>query len=281
MRELLKGITTDEFRVIAIGGLRRWAQADSARLKQVEWSVHGHFGSALVPALAERVGKPADEEFVHRLKEWFLACQGDQDMQPWTDFIAWFSRVGFALPTYRSGGQANGYPDAMRLTSVGRRFLERTDGDHPYLPGFVDRVVARCPGLPEEVTVLLADAQACAENQLGRPAVVLAGVGYEAAAEAAIERLEQSAKIRPITKVKAAQRIAAMKANIPDLFKGAADPEGRFRAEAAWDFADRLRERRNHASHPKAYPDFSDLDEVHEYLLSAGRHLPGLWSVVP
>ena len=73
-----------------------------------------------------------------------------------------------------------------------------------------------------------------------------------------------------------AQQITEVKKVIPSLFT---DLDERFRALSAWDFADHLRERRNDASHPTGGPDFSDLAEIEELLLSAARHLPALWSV--
>jgi hypothetical protein len=166
-----------------------------------------------------------------------------------------------------------GYPTAYRITSVGAQFLD-LDEDHPLLPDFVERVVARCPDLPDEVAVHLSDAHSCVEHGLGRPAVVLAGLAYEAAEDAIIDHLGNRVSVK--SGAGAAARIAAVRKAIPTLMP---DLEERGRADAAWDFADRLRERRNNGSHPRSYPDFSDLSEVHELLLSAGRHLPGLWSV--
>jgi hypothetical protein len=170
-----------------------------------------------------------------------------------------------------------GYAGAYRLTTAGERFFDTT-GDQPSLPGFVERVKQRCEGLPDESLVHLSDAGECLDHGLGRPAVVLTGLAYEAAENAAIEHLEMNRGLFLKKGAKAAERIAATVKLIPQLFDG--DPERVGRALAAWDFADRLRERRNHASHPKAYPDFSDLAEIHEFIVSAGRHLPGLWSVV-
>jgi len=77
-------------------------------------------------------------------------------------------------------------------------------------------------------------------------------------------------------------KIKAVRKAIPDLLGSPANPteaESLGASEDAWDFANRLRARRNQGSHPGAYPDFADLAEVHEWLISAGRHLPGLWSV--
>jgi len=51
------------------------------------------------------------------------------------------------------------------------------------------------------------------------------------------------------------------------------------RALAAWDCADRLRDRRNQARSPACIPTSTTPARSTSGLLSAGRHLPGLWSV--
>ncbi len=55
--------------------------------------------------------------------------------------------------------------------------------------------------------------------------------------------------------------------------------DDRHRAEQAYDFANTLRLRRNDAAHTRPRYDFEHLGETEEYLVSAGRHLPGLWSL--
>jgi hypothetical protein len=267
---LLDGLTSDDLRVVAVEALRSWRRSSPS---SVEFSMHGDFGRALVPLLAAKNGVPADPQFV---KEPFLYQQAEPWMRAVADFTSWIVRAGLAIPLYRGQGRENGYASSYRLTTAGERILDAT-GDHPFLPGFLERIGQRCAGLPDEVFAHLVDAQACLDHGLGRPAVVLTGLAYEAAENAAIEHLEKNRGLLLKKGAKAAERIAATTKLIPNLFGG--DPERAGRALAAWDFADRLRERRNHASHPKAYPDFSDLAEIHEFIVSAGRHLPGLWSV--
>ena len=108
---------------------------------------------------------------------------------------------------------------------------------------------------------------------------MLAGLAYEVAIDDVVDHL--GSKL-PLKKgAKAAEKIAAVRQAIPTLLGPPSNPTEAERlgaAEAAWDFADRLRARRNQGSHPGAYPDFADLSEVREWLVSAGRHLPGLWS---
>jgi len=145
----------------------------------------------------------------------------------------------------------------------GRAFLDSAE-DHLCLPGFVERVSARCEDLPDEVAAHLVDAQSGLDHGLGRPAVSLTGLAYEATEDAAIEYLEKNRGFVPPKNGRAAATIAEVLKFIPRLFGGDREKEGR--ATMAWDFADRLRDRRNQASHPRNYPNFSDLSEVHEFL---------------
>lgn len=267
VRDLLAGLTGNDVRALAMEALRRWRRTS----RELEFSIHGDLGRALVPLLTERRGTPATPDLIHRLKEPFLSAQGEAWMQLMVDFLAWTVRAGLTFPLY----DATGYPSRYRLTAAGGRMLEGTD-DHPLLPGFLDRIVKRCPGLPDEVSVHLVDARACLEHGLGRPAISLMGLAYEVAEDGALDYLVDAGKLRVRNGARVAEKIAAVKVALPTLLT---DLEHRGAAAAAWDFADHLRARRNHASHPKAYPDFSDLTEVHEFIVSAGRHLPGLWSV--
>jgi hypothetical protein len=265
---LLAAITVDELRALGIDALRRWHKQSPTSMA---FDVHGEFAASFLPALGERTGISVQP----RAREMFRIGQSDPGMQPLIDFLAWIVGSGLAIPLHNADPNIGGYATRYRLTSAGSLLLD-ADQDHPVLPGFVGRVVARCKDLPDEVAVHLADAQTCVENRLGRPAVVLAGLAYEAAEDAAIAHLEAEGKLNLRKNAKAAEKIAEVKRVIPSLFT---DIESRSRADAAWGFADQLRARRNDGSHPRAFPDFSDLSEVHELLLSAGRYLPGLWSV--
>jgi hypothetical protein len=55
------------------------------------------------------------------------------------------------------------------------------------------------------------------------------------------------------------------------------DREHQFAADAACDFADQLRRRRNDGVHTTPTYGFEDREEAEEFLVSAGRHLPHLW----
>jgi hypothetical protein len=268
-KELLDGISTEQFRAFGIEALRRWRKTANS----THFNFRDHFLRQVVPLLTKdrTVKEPsmvADALWKQISQRW---------AQPLVDFSAWLVGAGLAI-ALRYDGSGSEYAPGFRLTTAGEGLLIATD-DHPLLPEFVERVVVRCPGLPEEVGAHLVDARACVDRGLGRPAVSLLGLAFEAAEDAAIEYLERNTGFQPPKNAKAKQRIAAVVKHIPKLFPGDSDRDKESRAIAAWDFADRLRDRRNQASHPRNFPDFSDLTEVHEFIVSAGRHLPGLWSV--
>jgi hypothetical protein len=267
-KDLINGLTTDEVRSLAIEALRRWRRASPGRN---DFSMHGDLGRALVPLLAERKGVTVDAQMIEAVKEPFLSEQGQPWMQEVVEFISWLVGARLVFPLYHQSG----YPLRYRLTQAGIRLLDSND-DHPVLPGFLERLQKRCLGLVDEVMVHLIDARDCLDHGLARPAVALIGVAYECAEDEVIEHLESEGKLVIPKNAKTAVKIAAVRNAIPVLFP---DLEKRGAALAAWDFADRLRDRRNQASHPRALYDFGDISEVHELLLSAGRHLPGLWSV--
>ena len=269
-KELLAGLTFDEVRAVVIEALRR-ARRD--RPSELQFQMNDGIGRNLVLVLSERRGNnAAGFNFQQSVKETFLSQQSEPWMQSVLGSMWWLVRAGLAIPVYH----APGYPVRYHMTDAGLRFLDDNE-DHPCLPAFVERLTSRCKDLPDEVVAHLVDARTCLDHGLGRPAVSLSGLAYEAAADAAIEYLEKNRGFVPPKNGKAAARIADVMKFIPVLFGGDREKEGR--AIAAWDFADRLRDRRNQASHPRNYPDFSDLSEVHEFLQSAGRHLPGFWSV--
>jgi hypothetical protein len=71
----------------------------------------------------------------------------------------------------------------------GRLLLDSAD-DHPLASGFLNRLRARHPEVPDALMVLLEDAQACLDVSLYRPAVVLLGLAYETAVEGVLLDLE-------------------------------------------------------------------------------------------
>ncbi len=115
-----------------------------------------------------------------------------------------------------------------------------------------------------------------------RPAIVLMGVAYEVAVEAVVETLvARNVLDAAVAEKKAAARISAVKAKIDTVLPSSTvqERDDRFAAHAAYDFADALRRRRNDASHTAPTYGFDDRAETEEFLVSAGRHLPSLWSV--
>jgi hypothetical protein len=269
-RELLDGLRTKDLRALAVEALRRWRKDGPGQ--KLEFTMNGDLGRSLVPLLAERKGIRAAPN-PDTVAERFLDRQVDPWMQPVVDLTAWLVTSGLAIPLQHTDLSLAGYTARYRLTAAGQTLLE-SEGDHPALPGFVERAAKGCPSLPMETTVHLTDAQTCLDYGLGRPAIALTGLGYEVAIDALVDHLDN--RITLGKRPNARDKIAAVRKAIPGLI---ADPEARSRAERAWGFADQLRERRNQASHPGSHPDFTDLGEVHEWLLSAGRELPGLWSV--
>ena len=79
-----------------------------------------------------------------------------------------------------------------------------------------------------------------------------------------------------------ARRIERIKELIRDAAKVKVvlpDVDDRTAALAAYDFADLLRIRGNEAAHTRPAYDFEHAGETEEFLVSAGRHLPGIWSL--
>jgi hypothetical protein len=275
VKELLDGVSDAEVHALCVQALRTWL---GKRPSEGQFAMHGELGREVIPLLvAHRNRPPADPESVNHWKEPFISEQ----MQPWfasvTDFLSWFIRAGFGDPV--SWDKQNVI--TVRLTQLGIRFLQATE-EHPLLPRFVDRVHARCPGLPSEVTALLVDAQACMERMLLRPAIVLMGVAYEMAIEAVADVLvTKSFLAASVLDQNAARRIASIRGVVDTVLPGATAQErdDRFAVARAYQFADDLRRRRNDASHTTPRYGFDDLSEAQEFLVSAGRQLPLIWSL--
>jgi hypothetical protein len=276
VRELLEGVSDAEVHALCVQALRIWRGKHRA---EGQWSMHGALGQEVVPLVVEHKGRPpVDFETCNRWKEPFISDQP----QPWftgvSDFVSWFARAGFGDPI--SWDKHNVI--TVRLTRLGMGFLDATE-HHPLLPGFVDRVLARCPGLPNEVTALLADAQACMERVLLRPAIVLMGVGYEVAIESVADALvAKKALSANVLDQNAAKRISSVRSVIDTVLPGGTSQQkdDRFAVTRAYQFADDLRRRRNDASHTAPRYGFDDLAEAQELLVSAGRQLPLIWSLV-
>ena len=274
VQRLLDGLSDVEVRELCISALRRGYQA-KRQPPEHQFQIHGHLGMELLPILADRQGIDLKGQ-ANVLKETFL----DSFTQPWMsgvfEFIAWFVRVGLAWPL---GAGTNPTPVNFQLTRAGVRLLERDD-DHPLLPRFLERVVLRCPGLPDPVVGLLKQSAACLEHGLTQPAISLMGVAYETAVEEVVSALVKK-NVLPATVegMVAARRIVKVKEKIDAVMPATTKQENddRYAVHDAYDFASQLRRRRNDASHTTPKYDFEDRQEAEEFLVSAGRHLPNLW----
>ena len=296
MMVLLENVSHNEIRALGIESLRRWRRREPPqkgepidRYTGTVFQMHGDLGLEMVKLLAERKG--GSHVDANALKEPF---QDDEAMfREWmggvAEFIWWLARSGIAVEhTYGdksnnpSRYQARVFPTSMRLTARGVRLLDGSDDD-PLLPGFLDRIKLRCPELPDGAMALLVDAHACLDRSLLRPAVVLMGVAYELVIEEVVHRLEPKGLVKEKTidaeagvRLKRIRELFRTDEKIKHVFP---DRDDRRRAEAAYDFADVLRLRRNEAAHTRPAYDFEHAGEVEEFLVSAGRHLPALWSL--
>jgi hypothetical protein len=272
IQRLLNGLEGPTVRELCIDALRDWHRRVP---QETVVSMHGVLGWELVPRLLERANETASFEERNQLKEPFIDAQHETWMFGVSEFIWWFIRAGFAVPlTFVNHNLID-----MRLTRQGLGFLGQTE-DHPLLPGFVGRVRDRCRGIPDETIALLLDANDCLASSLRRPAVVMLGVAYEAAVEAVVASLVNHQILQPpALDLGAARRIAAVRGVIDNVMPDATPQErdDRFATHRAYNFADDLRQRRNHASHTDPRYGFIDRQEVEELLVGAGRNLPPLW----
>ena len=107
-----------------------------------------------------------------------MECIGEPWMTGVAEFVFWLVNIG-AVCALTSNKQ---YPFNFRITRAGVRLLQR-DGDHPLLPGYVERLKSRCPGLPDGVLALLVDSTACTDRALNRASIMLLDVAYELSVE--------------------------------------------------------------------------------------------------
>jgi len=273
VEKLLHGLSEAEVRELSVEALRN--ALAGKRLMGDLFQMHGHLGRGVIPLIAARKNvRLQGEAHVNALAETFIDAMDQPWMSPVFEFMCWFVEAGLAWPL---GSPVNGTPITLRLTRRGLRFLELRE-DHPLLPGFLDRVVARCPGLSAAVTSLLSQSRDCLDHGLVQAALSLMGVAFETAVEEVADVLVARNKLSNVPG-KAAARISAVKTEIDKILPDGTPQErdDRFAAHAAYDFAHQLRRRRNDASHTKPKYGFEDSSEAEELLVSAGRHLPNLW----
>lgn len=273
VQELLKDRSDTAIRELGVAALRRWrAQGPAERAV----TMHGGLGLNMVELLAASKVVSVD---ALACKEVFLAGQQLDFMAPVMDFVWWLFRAGLARPgVYQPPGV--GMAPALGtffMTAKGLRLLD-AQGDHPMLPGFIARLKSRHPETPESVLAPLEDAQACLNHALLRPAVVLLGVALEAAVESVLLVLATRGlgEEKAGRKAEAGERVGKLKRLLGKLDLR---PEERRLREAAIDFADHLRLRRNDGAHTTPQWPFDQVGEVEELLVSAGRHLPHLLAI--
>jgi hypothetical protein len=176
VQSLLANRSAREIRAICVEALRRWRQAEGRDLRVAQ--MHGALGLYAVKLMLEDRPNPSVNPIV--AKEVFLVGQTLTIMAPVMDFVWWMIRAGLAWPELfpisqgAIGHQPGNQLVSLHLTDDGLRFLDSAD-DHPLAPGFLKRLRARHPEVPDSVMVLLEDTQACLDVSLYRPAVVLLG----------------------------------------------------------------------------------------------------------
>lgn len=274
VESLLAGLSHSELAELCVVALRRW------RAKNPEgmyFTMHSGLGLELAFVLGERKKVNQEPGFdPNALKEVFLSEQDRPSLLGVVEFVWWMVRAGFAIPCAPSP-DAGSYPVSYRLTDAGFAFLDAKEGEHPLQPGWPDRVLRRCPDLPEGVIALLLDARACMDNSLLRPAIVLMGVAYEVAIEHVADHLVTKRYLdKKVLQGQAAPRLEKVKDVIDQVVTNSDDKRT---AHAAYEFAEQLRRRRNDGAHTRPRYGFEDRQEVEEFIVSAARHLPGLWSL--
>jgi hypothetical protein len=273
--QLFAGLSDTSIREHCIAALRAW---HSQRPGVEQFSIHGDLAQALVPMLEKRDGAPqgcpvgaVDTAILNQMHEPWLAGL--------VEFVDWFIRAGFGLELAQSS--PCGFPIRLHLTKQGVRFLDAA-GDHPLLPLYVERLATRCPGLPDDVIALLSDTTTCLDHMLLRPAVAVMGVAYEAAVEAVVDALVKKGSLtQDVLDFAAAKRISRIRTDVAEKLPQStpAQQDHRYAVLQAYVFADQLRRRRNDAAHTRPKYGFDDVEEIEEFLVSAGRHLPKLWSL--
>ncbi len=283
VRGLLDGLTEAEVRAFGIQAIRNhraWVRQQGRPPDHV-FQMHGSFGREFALALAKHKGVSITGTDADTLKEVFSGGVVDALHEPWMigvlGFLSWLSNSGLAFLRSQGIGEIR-----IMLTPRGIAFFDRDEvEDDPLLPGFLERIKDRCPGLPDGVIALLVDTRACLDRSLGRPAVVLMGLAYETVIEQVVDALATTGHVEEKTRrAEAADRIKRIKGLLRDeaRFKDLVpERDDRRHVELAYDFADNLRLRRNEGAHTTPAFDFDHPAENHEFLVSAGRNLPGLW----
>lgn len=271
LERLLTGLSDLEVREMCLAALRQWRRE---RPGLDSFSMHGELGRYFVPLLVAR--RDAAHADANALKEAFITARDKPRMQPVVEFMAWFIRAGLGFP---QGAGADNFPVRFRLTRAGSRLLDTAE-DHPLVPGSIQRMVARCTNMPAEIASLFADAHACIDYGLLRPAVATMGLAYEVAIEAVADALIALTLLAPdVADASAARRLTAVRTYYDGLPvpRPPQERDDHLAIGLALDYANALRRRRNDASHTLPTYGFDDRAETEELLVSALRHVPNLW----
>lgn len=200
-----------------------------------------------------------------------------RELHSLAEFMWWLVRSGLATPRPNPNGW-----DAppVLLTKAGLEFIEGR-APHPLMPGAIARLETACPGLPAHVVELLTDAVECCSFGLNRAAVALLGFAYEGAIDEVLDMLETKGHVNKLPQ-KAGERLKLLRSKLLAVYP---DPTttttkaARDDAELACDLAEKIRDSRNRASHPRIASGILNRDYVQEYLVSGFRRLPDLWAV--
>lgn len=267
--ELFGSLSARELRAVCLDSLRDLVPREKPVVKPVT------LGPAVVRAAAHLKGRSAEQaeamagKWVHcvqQLKPELLGVAG---------FLWSLVGAGLAVP----GANPDGWHvPTIVLTREGWEFVNSGDL-HPLQPGAVERVKTACPGIPAQVLDLLTDASACLAHGLVRPAIALLGFAYEATIDEVLDQLDTKGYLQNV-KIPwgAGDRLKLLRSKLAIVLPDPAKKEERQRAELACDLAEKIRDRRNEASHPKLFTGAVH-DEVADYLTSGFRRLPDLWAI--
>lgn len=271
--ELFGSLTPRELRAVCFDSMRGLVGRTNPTISPVD------LGRALVPKAAQlRPGRTPDQ--VQAMAGKWVHCV--QQRKPELLGVAGFlwSLVGARLAVPEPNTNGVHLPTVV-LTGAAWDFVNSGD-PHPLLPGAVARVKERCPGLPDHVVDLLSDASECLSHGLNRPAIALLGFAYEAVIVEVLKTLDTKGIVQQ-SKLpwQAVDRLKLLRSKVGEVFtgNGREAKEARDAAELACDLADKIRDRRNRASHPSQAYGFQDHDEIEEYLTSGFRRLPDLWAM--
>jgi hypothetical protein len=285
--DYLHNKSNEQIRTVGIASLRAWHRNDRMIIRMPSAdpldepaagivSMNGDLGIWFARVM--RDAQVAVDE--HTMKEAFVDAQDRSWMTPIMEFVWWLEAAGLAVLARSPTNVIH----QIRMTARGMLLLQADDTDDPLLPGFLWNIQRRCPGLPDGVIAQLEDARACLDHSLNRAAVVLMGVAFETAIAAVVDHLEPlnvlgSKKLRQAGDRITAIRDALAADRIPAIaeLEGPAKEAAKSLAADAYDFANQLRLRRNDASHINPLNDFTHRGETEEFLVSAGRHLRGIW----